>query len=128
MTTSIESVLISTIQETKDGLGKGVEWALKQTPELCEQYLRYELVLHAVSALVLWGIGAVCLHLMHKFLKWFKAERTFDTTPEVIMMVFPAVAVGAVLIAAFCNTAAVLKIAIAPKVYLVEFASKIINP
>lgn len=128
MNTNLEQVLTETIVSSKKAVVESVEWALKQAPDICDQYLRYEMISSTINAAILTIIGIALVVCFVKFWRFSKSLNEYDQTPSRIVASF--VAAGLMTLVSFGwqnNVHRVIKIHVAPKVYLVEFATKLIK-
>src|SRR5687767_14812835 len=65
--TNLNQVLIEAIQSVKGGIGKGVDFAVEQAPEVCRQLLAWKLgeailvmVIASIAIIVLLSIANLC--------------------------------------------------------------------
>lgn len=131
MTNELEQVLADTIKDSKMAVGEAVNWAITQAPDLCEQYLAYSfysatitLITVVVCAMLL--IASVLLAFKHT-----SRLEQYDDAKFVIRILAVVVSVSlfvAVIVPiAISSVKDIVKIKLAPKVYLVEFASSLIK-
>lgn len=124
MTNSLEKILTDTIVESKQSIGKAVDWAMTQVPDICEQYLRIELIKSCATAIyfILAGIALYKAgHYCFRQAKKTKEEGLY--VAGVFAFIFGALA--SIPFFAYAMNAATIYFA--PKVYLVEFAAKLIK-
>jgi len=127
-TNDLTSIMSDTIRETKDGIGKSVEWVISQTPELCEQYLKIEMVKSCTSAALLLAGAIVVAYACYRAIKWGSAKRGgISEHPELVILLFPAVGAIVAIVSSYNYAMVAATIYIAPKVYLVEFAATLLK-
>lgn len=133
MNTNLEQVLTETIVSSKKAVGEAVEWALKQAPDVCDQYLKFELISAIINACFI----MICLTLVVtaycKLWQWFGKTMNRDSEIEDRVVArsvagfFAACAVFGLLCGLEVQVTKAVKIHVAPKVYLVEFATKLVK-
>jgi hypothetical protein len=124
---TLESVLTTTLVDGKQAVGDAVNWALKQAPDLCEQYLRWEFA-EAVVCFIFCAIGVALMAWVTRFL-WVKEydDREDGSLCRFVSSIVGAICVALLIVQMGLSTAQALKVSIAPKVYLVEFAAQLIK-
>lgn len=128
MTNKLQDVLLDAVIETKQGVGKAVEWVMSQMPELCEQYLLIEMVKACSSAIILAAISAGLAWVCLKIMMWAHRQKGgIGDHPETVMLLFPFLIACACAYFAYVSAMTAATIYIAPKVYLVEFAAKLVR-
>lgn len=130
--TNLNQVLIETIQQVKGGIGKGVDFAMEQVPEVCQQLLVWkfaEAVAIVASMVLLVALCGWATWRFRKQLKWLCWDDSLN-------MVHPGVAAPGfawlILLVMFFMTVPpaasdAIKIKLAPKVYLIEYVSNLIK-
>lgn len=119
--------LIGVIQ---GGLNKGIETAQTQFPILCGQILKYNLVGAIVTAcLCLLGSTLVSFGI-YKCIKFnTKKEDDFYNEDGLIgLSIFLGVIFIVLLIGAICSLFDIMKISLAPNVYLLEYFKNFVTP
>jgi Na+-transporting NADH:ubiquinone oxidoreductase subunit NqrE len=118
MSDKLESVLVDAIQKTQAGIGEAVDFAITQAPDVIQQLLLWK----TIQSLAIF-IPLVLIALA--FLGWIvwavKKEKDYSEGYAFLTMgffVFSALA---------CNQLTWLKIWIAPKLYLVEYAASLVK-
>lgn len=130
---NLEQVLSETIVSSKKAVGEAVEWALKQTPEICDQYLKYEMISAIISVCLLMVVLTLIVTAYCKMWKWIGKMYNSDREEEdrVIRRGVTGFFMGLIVLFLLAclekNVNAVVKIQVAPKVYLVEFATKLVK-
>ncbi len=123
--------LLDIVQSVKGGIIKGTEFAQGQAPELIEQLLRYELI----SATVL-AIMFLIIFLSFSIIPTVLIERGIKKTKEAGrycdggargFYILTAMISFFTFIAMICYIMDILKIWIAPKIYLIEYLSGLIK-
>lgn len=144
MSDKLETLLIDAIEKTQAGIGEAVDFAVTQAPEVIEQLLMWKVV----SSLIVWSI---CILIMIAILYFwyyvfFKAERPKEKSHKTAFWYWwyhedaPTVDVGVAVgggafsflmfVVSFCLWAhnfTWLKIWIAPKLYLLEYAAALVK-
>jgi hypothetical protein len=118
----LEEVLVKYIEKAAGSIEKGVEFALEQAPEIIEQLLRWEMVssgLKMLSALVMFGI--LIKFNIWQFRYWSKQD---DISDEAVANIFQ---LPFIIIACTLFNLTWLKIWIAPKVWLIEYAASLVK-
>lgn len=137
-TSALEQVFIDTISkstavsgEIYEGIktvgSKAIDLAQKEIPDIVEQLLMWKMT-EAIVGLVLWiivfAIGLVLL------IKWWKKsdvrsdEAVFARCVSTILF---AVALFASAISPYDNIMTIVKISVAPKIYLIEYANDLVR-
>lgn len=133
MNTNLEQVLTETIVSSKKAVGEAVEWALKQTPDICDQYLRYEMISAIISASFLTIVLILVVIAYCKAWKWIgktfhrDCEGEDRVTARSVIGFFVGIIVFFLVAGLEKQAKQAVKIYVAPKVYLVEFATKLIK-
>lgn len=127
MTNSLEQALATTIQESKEGIGKSVDWVIKQMPDICEQYLRFEMIKATMCTVTFCILICILLYAVYKGIKY-----GLENLPEYDRSILCLWSIALIPFTIFIccavdNFLIVTKIYIAPKVYLVEFASTLLK-
>lgn len=133
----LEQVLVDTIQKATTVTGqlvdgakqvteKSVDFAMEQIPDIIHQLLLWK----AADAVI--GIIAmlILIVIFFKFLPKVQAFAKEDRDPAslilysvfggAVLLVFPAIAI-------FWNVSLILKIWLAPKIYLIEYVSELVK-
>lgn len=116
---SLEALLVQTLTELKAGAEKTTAFAIEQAPDVIQQLLVYKFWSSVIAA-------AGCLALAAWLFKWARKELK-DCGADAIapgLAIIAALLIGAVSIY-HCNVA--VKIKLAPKVYLIEYATIMIR-
>ena len=129
----LEQILVDMINETKEGISKGLDITIAQMPDLVYQLLLYKVAYYCLTLVV-------CLILTITFVKLQKKIKVsvkpkprypYDKLNEdsytlfvvmggFLMVVMPAI----VSYYSICN---LLKIWLAPKIYLIEYVSHLVR-
>jgi hypothetical protein len=123
MTNTLESVLTEAIVDGKKAVGNAVNWALEQAPDVCGQYLKFQFISSIVWALFVLSLAIATGKTAH----WAIFESSFNTEGRVILSIFSIAAFVIASIGFLDFALDAIKIKVAPKVYLVEFASKLVK-
>ena len=127
----LNQTLIDAINSTKAGVGKGIDFAMEQIPDVCAQLLAWKFAEACLSA-VLWiliAIGIAAGWRLAWKVKWTGEDADFHqkfcrgmvSALSALMLVVGVIPLGMRPI----NTC--LKIKVAPKVYLLEYARDLVK-
>lgn len=140
MNTNIENILIKTLEKTqtvggdiydatKNGIGKAVDFAQEQIPQVIQQIMLWEFWCHAIHAIIWTVIMVVILYFTIRYWKiaW-KNTDDYKHGPTIVLniigLVISLIILGAGVIP---NTQTCVKIGIAPKVFLIEYCSDLLQ-
>lgn len=131
----LDKVLIDTIQKASNVSGeiydgaksvtaKSIDFAMQQAPDLIHQLLRYNFI----ESLIFFSIGIILFagsigFVIYSINKVIKKQWSDNYAPALIFMIFP-IAFG------FCTVITNLdwlKIWLAPKIYLIEYAAHLLK-
>jgi hypothetical protein len=122
----LEEVLVKYIEKAAGSIEKGVEFALEQAPEIIEQLLRWEMVssgLKMLLALVMFGILIKFnLWQFHYWKEYYKGHRDVHEGLFANFLQLPFIIIASILF-----NLTWLKIWIAPKVWLIEYAASLVK-
>lgn len=129
----LEQTVIDLINKSVSAVEKGADWLSGQIPDVAEQFLRYKLYESIFLTVVFFSffvLVTVVSPLVFRKLYLSAKKRNSFTDPD--NFVFPSI-----LIAGFGNIFAIpgtilylkdiIKLLIAPKVYLIEWASSLVR-
>jgi hypothetical protein len=119
-TNTLETLLLETLTEMKEGAKAAGGFVVEQAPDLIQQLLAYEFWSAALFAIVLLGTAI----LMGFLARWI--IRRLEDGAEVLA-IFPAIVGVVCMVGAFSLGAKALKIRLAPKVFIVEYAAKLLK-
>jgi len=132
----LNKVLIDAINSTKDGVGQAVDFAVAQAPDVIQQLLLWRAVDSIISCLV----GLLCflaIYLFWRFVKSYPQPESFSSGNLVwwdkgelhpLTAIFGGIAVIVLFICAIgLINLTWLKIWIAPKLFLVEYAASLVK-
>ena len=130
--TNLNQVLLETIQQVKGGIGKGVDFAVEQAPEVCSQLLAWKLAEAIMIIVSMTLLLASAVWLTWKYRKPLKKLSWDDTIDMIDPGFMLPLFVWLFLFIAFVVTVPravrdVAKITFAPKIYLIEYAAKLIK-
>jgi hypothetical protein len=125
-TNSWEGMLLDIVKSTKEGVAKGVDIAMEQAPEIVNQLLAWKIAdncIRCAGCLLL--LTAICL--IYRMI-WKRVEDgDYDGFIRGMVGLVGGVMAIALVICAFEYAMAALKIYIAPKIYLIEYFSRLIR-
>lgn len=127
---TMEQTLIEVINKSVSAVEKGADWMAGQLPQVAEQFLMYHLF--EAIALCIFSSGYLIAYAFYLKYAFSKAEcpgySRFDTSEGVTFLVlFGGVAVIFDIGVFIINLLRVIKICIAPKVYLLEWAASVVK-
>jgi hypothetical protein len=115
----LEQTLVDAINSTKEGISKGIDFASEQLPEVIEQLIMWKMA-EAIVWIVITFIALVVIVKIAKS-KWDDCYSKFDAIGiSMLLGIMP-------LIIFLVNVTELIKLIVAPKVYLLEYVSKLIN-
>jgi hypothetical protein len=115
-TNSWEGLLFDIVSSTKEGIAKGVDFAIQQSPDLVNQLLRWNLVSNISWFVIFLGLDCVLGYVDYRFITYpIDSDGKFfgSTLISILIIVFSFIAVNFALDA--------VKILVAPKIFLVEY-------
>ncbi len=116
----LENVLASAIKDAGGQIDVATEFVVRNMPELIDQAMRW----YAVSSFALMVIGFIGVYRCMKYFKQFKsADDAFEQSPHVLM----GYALWVVSWMFILFNFAWIKILIAPKLWLIEFAATLVK-
>ena len=117
-----------------NGISKGVDVLLKQAPEIAAQFLKFKLFVHGFTALLLIILTIIIMIFGFITVKaLYKVKSEYDDVNIASKILGGIIAVGSFfsigyfLTGAYTNFIQYMYIILAPKVYLIEFFSKLIK-
>lgn len=131
-TNTWEGLLLDVVTSTKEGVTKGVDVAMKQVPEVVDQLLRWKLVENAVYGLVMLLVVATIVGVMWKYWAYVRAseDRVNDDNwiwVGIIASFFTVFISAIILKEVYDSFTVLLQIYVAPKLYLIEYFSKLLK-
>lgn len=117
--------LLPMIEKTKEGMLSGIEMLQEQTPLLVEEIYRWELAIGIIGVVI--GMGLLTIFawmLKNRKELWEKLEK-INAEPVYILGSVISLLSGTVFF--FVNLCKVIQIAIAPKLYLVYYITKLLS-
>lgn len=125
---TLETVLVSIIDKVTSGVDKAIEFGSTQLPDIVQQLIMLHTVLHAF-----WVLGLITyLFILHKaVIKVNKANRHSVWHQNEVtgcgVIVVGGISLIPALISLFVNVIGLLKILIAPKIWLIEYAADLVK-
>ena len=129
----LEQTVLEVINKSVSAVEKGADWLGGQIPEVAEQFLRYKLYESIFLTLLFFSLFILVnvvsplvfrrLYISAKKINPFKAADDFVFSAIIIAAFGGIFAVPATII----NLLDVIKIWVAPKVYLIEWASSLVR-
>lgn len=127
MNTNLTQVVIETIEESKKVLGDGFDFAKEQTPLLIREFLVWRFWEHFILAVALAVVAVIAwvwvARLINKGSKWWSDWDVFAGLLTGLAVLISVIST----VGAIHNGLQVVKIKVAPRVYLVEFAADTIK-
>ena len=120
MSKELDQILISTIQKATDATGKAIDFASDQAPDVINQLLTYKLWENI-------SVAVFCFIILFAYVKGFKKVKEYDEDA-----IPPYLAVGCLvmivpLLLGLSSIIEAIQIAIAPKLFLIEYAAGLIK-
>jgi hypothetical protein len=141
MNTNLQNILLSTLEKaqkvggdiydvTKGGIEKAIDFAKEQIPDIIAQLLKWEFAYHLIWAMVYLGLCGFLVWVAKKCFVKGKLEGGTSRDDGVFCY-----GVGfVVLICAWCflipsirNASTCIKIGVAPKIFLIEYCSDLVQ-
>lgn len=133
----LEQVLVDTIQKATAATGQlvdgakqvtaeSIDFALTQVPDLIHQLLLWKVADATVGIVAMTLLIAVFFKFLPKVVAFSKEDRdpsalvAYSVFGGVILVIGPAVSI-------FWNVSLILKIWLAPKIYLIEYVSELVK-
>lgn len=139
MNEELNKVLIDAIQKTQSGIGEAVDFAVAQAPEVIQQLLMWKFTESLITFLFgLTILASISIWLYFKVwkvweTKWCYTEETkysYHESGEIkdsaLFLIFLSIPYGLSFLIVACNLDW-LKIWIAPKLYLIEYAASLVK-
>jgi hypothetical protein len=122
----LEDVLVKYIEKAAGSIEKGVEFALEQAPEIIEQLLRWEMTISFLKMLAAIVIFAVLIKFNLWQIRYWKKHLKdhYDVHEGIVANI---IQVPLIIIAFTIFNLTWLKIWIAPKVWLIEYAASLVK-
>lgn len=120
----LEKVLVDAIQKTQEGVGKAVDFAVDQAPEIVQQTLYW----YAAKSflLMLLGITVICITIK-LFLKAIREEWPINNEDMWVFLCIGGFIASVVSTIVIFENMDWLQIIIAPKLWLLEYAASLVN-
>lgn len=128
MNDDLKSRLVKYLDLLEEAGKAGGKFVAKEAPETVRQFLRWEIVGGAMSA-VLCFTGSLLLSALCWWLGYLAAEAGHGPSAPPCWMgcIFSAIPAVILVIAGICDVFAVAKVFIAPNVFLIEKAAKLLG-
>ena len=118
----LSKVLAENIEKASNGVGSAIDFTLDQAPEIIHQALMWNMAISGIKFMSAIVIFILLLAAIASYVKSFKNNGDgFDDHPELMFTIFPFM----IPLALFNFTW--LKIWIAPKVWLIEYAAGLVK-
>ena len=122
MDNNLQTALAELITKANQGVDTATGFLVSEVPEVIHQLLLWKAVMSAISfTITMIGIGVIAYYWKHVF-RYFADE---EMAPAILMTVCMVVAVS--LIASITLSFDWLQIWLAPKVWLLEYASQLVK-
>lgn len=123
---ALDSVLADAIQKTQGGIEKAVDFSLEQAPLLIQEALTWYGVKSFLSMLLSVAILIALVVIFVKAFKWAKKHNYDEEDMFFGCLFFAMGSIIPIVIAASFFSIEWIQIWIAPRVWLIEYASKLI--
>lgn len=133
MNEQLQQALASILNKTASGVEAGAAFLQSEIPEVVSQLLLYKLVAASVESFILLSLILGFAFFVRLVCSSIKKEGVFydEYGPGSLSIIgFMGLLCGGIaslisFIAIFCNIAVILKIWLAPKIYLIEYAASL---
>lgn len=126
MSKELDAALIDIIQSTKEGVKTGLGFLQQQLPDIIQQLLMWELY-----SSIFWGVFQLCIAFGLFYVAYKVSKREMTGYWDYWDKYFPSVSLYVVSIpfifSFLFNVATVIKISIAPKIFLMEYAAHLVK-
>lgn len=125
--------ILPIIEQTKEGIAKGIEIAQQQTPDLINQLLRWQFAKHLFWVILGFSMFLICLILIKIIIKISEKEDFDFAEPSssfivaFIWVIIIGLGTLLSLISYPYNVLTLIQIKIAPKIYLLEYISDLLK-
>lgn len=131
MNEQLQSALAAAIDQTLDGVQAGVTFLQAELPEVIQQLLMWKLFHSALLNLLGVSVLVVYVVLVRALMAWARhgEESKLDSDDRLFAAIMATAINGviALLIAAITINLTWLKILVAPKIYLIEYAANLVK-
>jgi hypothetical protein len=124
MNTNLIQVIIQTIEESKQVLGEGFDFAKEQTPLVIQEFLRWKFWEHSLLAAIYLAAALIALWVVLKYTKTIAREMEELCLLPLggLLLIIAGTSYGF-----FSQAFNAIQITIAPRVYLIEFAADVLK-
>ena len=124
-----EGVLLEIVTSTKEGIAKGVDFAMEQAPDVCHQLLAFKMWEHGIWVFVFtFPLLAFLVFLLFMRKRWraldFDTEAGATAICASILWAFVSLIISGF---AIHEAIALIKVVVAPKLYLIEYLSALVK-
>lgn len=129
-TNELNHIIIETIKDVKGGVGKSVDFLLEQAPDVAQQLLTISFIENIVYTIG-WGACVAVLLYCARLVLRYNTDGDDDFLPPAVIKGIGLLVLGMCLFGCWCATvnhaATAAKIKVAPKVFLIEYCSKLLK-
>ena len=120
MNEQLQNALAEILGKTLNGIDAASSFVVAELPDVIQQLLMW----YAIKGFLLFAVGITLIPMYYKFCRWayVKSENNPDSIP--VFLVFSCIPFGATL---FLFNLDWLQIIIAPKIWLIEYASELVK-
>lgn len=119
---SLDTALATMINSSVSGVGDALSWAKGQIPDVIHQLLMWKAIESGIYCAISVVVFIICLYLVKQLVK-FTLNGNDEFWPATIL----SAVIGALPIIGVFNNLDWLKIWIAPKIYLLEYAAQLLK-
>ncbi len=120
MDEQLKKLLLDAAQKGINGVEQTIDWVATQAPDLLEQLVMYNLITSLVWIVL--GIAAFIFSII--FFKKRIFVKTYDEGPQVLI---PIIAMIVAIPAIYFNITTFIKCLVAPKLFIFEYLSSLLN-
>lgn len=120
--TNLNQVIIETIEQSKAILGEGFDFLKKETPLLIQEFLRWKFWEHLIWGSLCLLTNIVLLYFAFKFSMRIESETKEANGGWLFLSAICLIFLIPFTVGLFNNVLDALKITIAPRLYLLEYA------
>jgi len=108
------------------GITEGGQFLVAELPEVIQQLLHWYFAKSVIYSLIGFFLAYVVYRIVKFAIHFYKTDESYDAEPKVFVIVLLGSVVG--FIGVFFVSLDWLQILIAPKVWLIEYASELVKP
>ena len=121
----LENALIKAIENAGGYVEKGVDFAIEQSPSIIDQLIRWQLIKGTIWMVMSVVLSLIILGISRRMYRYDPGDKHCDPI-AISWFIFVAGNIGSSIIFVI-NALWVIKICVAPKVWLIEYAASLVK-